>query len=302
MKQRTLARDLAFEGVGVHTGKRSKVVLRPLPENSGIVVSFDGRKDLSFKVGPHSVVLTNRATGLGYEGRTVCTTEHLLSALYGLGVDNVLIEVYGSEIPVMDGSALKFCNFILEAGIEEQDAEKEAFYIERYVCCRYPSGKHSDRIIEFMPGKGLEIEYVIEYDHPLIGRQSYTFNFNFSSYYTEISPSRTFGFLKDYVWLKKRGLAEGASVFNTVVLSKDSYLNPFPLRFRDEFVRHKILDFIGDIALLGHFLVGKVRIVCGGHDLHYRGLKALMEENAFFKTSLNGVIKPVYPRKLLNIL
>ncbi len=297
MRQRTLKKEVVFEGVGVHTGERSRVVLKPLPENSGVVFSLGGRKEFSFKVGPSSVVCANRATGLGVGGRCICTAEHLLSALYGLGVDNVLVEVYGSEIPVMDGSAISFCNFILEAGIEEQDAEKIAYRVEKKVSCRLSNRK----IIEFSPmGEGLEVEYTIVYDHPLIGKQDFIFRFGFSEYYREIAPSRTFGFLKDYSWLKDKGLAQGASVLNTVVLSCDSYINPYPLRFKDEFVRHKVLDLIGDLSILGGFLLGKVRVICGGHELHHRGIFALVGSvGALSATNLNGVVKSEIPEKPL---
>ncbi len=297
MRQKTIAGEVVIEGRGVHRGEKVKVILKPLHEDSGIIFKIMGNPPVSVKADLSSVVATERATALGIKNHFVCTTEHLLSALYGLGIDNVLVEVYGSELPIMDGSSLGFANGILSVGIKDLNKEKKAYYIKD--AFEFRMGRK--RII-FSPSDTLEIIYNISYDHPLVGDQSYHFVFSFEDYYYNISPSRTFGFLKDYKKLKEKGLATGANPYNTVVLSDDTCINPTPLRFRDEFVRHKILDLIGDLALLGGFLVGRIEVFYGGHHLHYTGLRKLRGINTLYLGLLNGLVTPKYPRVLINLL
>ncbi len=286
MKQRTVAKEIKISGVGIHTGNKVKAIIKPLPPNSGIIF----RHVETGRLIPASISMvssTDRATTLG----GIRTTEHVLSALYGLGIDNALVEVYGSELPIMDGSALPLANAILDAGIEEQGEEKRAFYVKESFSFE-SRGKH----LTISPSDRLTISYHISYPPP-IGEDSFTFVFSFKDYYYGIAPSRTFGFIEDYWKLKRCGLAKGSSLGNTVVVSREGILNR--LRFSNEFVRHKILDLIGDLALLGVFLVGKIEVFMGGHGLHCAALREFIRRSVFSVYPLNGCVEPKYPGSLL---
>ncbi len=286
MKQRTVAKEVKVRGVGIHTGKEVRAVIKPLPPNSGVVFKCMETGRL-IPASLSMVSSTDRATTLG----GIRTTEHVLSALYGLGIDNALVEVYGPELPVMDGSALPLANAILDAGIEEQEEEKRAFYVRESF-----SFERNGKRFTISPSDKLVISYHISYPPP-IGEDSFTFVFSFKNYYYKIAPSRTFGFIEDYWKLKRCGLAKGSSLGNTVVVSRKGTLNQ--LRFPNEFVRHKILDLIGDLALLGVFLVGRIEVFMGGHGLHCAALKKFLEDSMLYAYPLNGCVDPRYPSSLI---
>jgi UDP-3-O-[3-hydroxymyristoyl] N-acetylglucosamine deacetylase len=261
MKQRTIANVFTLEGIGLHGGKSSRLTFRPAPGNAGIVFSCAGRVIPAL---PHKVVDTRRGTSL--EG--VAVVEHLLSAIRGLCIDNIEIEIEGEEVPGLDGCAVRFVEALEKAGTKQQRPEK------RFISVLEPI-RVSDReaTLEVRPGRGLKIDFVV--DFPGIGEQHYTFNAAKQSYKKEIAPARTFGYVEEYEALKQECLARGAALDNVLVLSKDGYVNT--PRFPDEMVRHKVLDLIGDLALAGRALRAEVRAVRSGHKLNVEMARLLYE-------------------------
>lgn len=259
--QRTIRRTKTCTGIGLHSGQRVSVALRPAAANTGILFR---RTDLGIDIpatlahlGPSQVLQTTLVNGAA----TVDTVEHLLSALRGLGVDNVIVELNQSEVPIMDGSAAPWVYLIQESGIKELSAPRKVMRLLRAVTV-----ERGDKSISIFPGDGFRVSYTIQFDHPMLRTQKKTLEITEASYVDEIAPARTFGFLKDVEILRQRGLALGGSLDNAVVLGETGVLNP--LRFEDEFVRHKMLDVIGDLALVGHAIAGHVSVQRGGHALH----------------------------------
>jgi len=237
------------------------VSLKPASANTGIVFR---RTDLGIDIpatveylGPSQVLQTTLVNGAA----TVDTVEHLLSALRGLGIDNVYIELDQPEVPIMDGSAAPWVYLIQEAGVKEQSAARRVLRVLRAVTI-----ERGDKTISIFPSETFKVTYAIQFDHPMLRSQKKTLDVNETSFIDEIAPARTFGFLKEVEMLRQRGLALGGSLDNAVVLGETGVLNP--LRFDDEFVRHKMLDVIGDLALVGHPIAGHVVVHRGGHALH----------------------------------
>jgi len=274
MKQRTIKRAVEAIGIGLHKGVPVKLRLEPMAENSGIVF-YRSDKGVSIPLKPDYVVDTKMATVIGNEGAVVSTIEHLMSAVYAFGIDNLRIIVDNDEVPIMDGSAVSFVMMIEEAGIKELEAPKKFIKITKEVEVR-----DGEKFARLKPSEKISFDFEINFDHPVIGNQKYSFNFSTKNYIEEIARARTFGFLKEVQYLRSIGLALGGSLENAIVLDDKKILND-SLRFEDEFVRHKILDAIGDMSLLGANFVGSYEAYASGHHLNHLLTKKVMAENAF---------------------
>jgi UDP-3-O-[3-hydroxymyristoyl] N-acetylglucosamine deacetylase len=248
----------------------------PAGENEGIVFMRPaGGKLVDIPALSSSVIDTRLATTLGRDGEIVATVEHLLAALHGLGIDNLRIEIDGPEIPIMDGSAAAFVDLVRDAGIEQQAAQKKSWVVTKPVTVQV-----GDRKASLRPASKLSIACDIDFNHPVISAQSYTWEFSDQAFHREIARARTFGLLKDVEMLKGMGLAQGGSLSNAIVVDDFSILNPDGLRYSDEFVRHKLLDGLGDVALLGHPLIGKLSLHKAGHALHHMLLEKALKMHA----------------------
>jgi len=274
MKQRTIKKSVEAVGIGLHKGVPVKLRLEPLAEDSGIVFY---REDLgvSIPLSPDYVVDTKMATVIGKNEAVISTIEHLMSAIYAFGIDNLRIVVDNDEIPIMDGSAVSFVMMIEEAGIASQEAPKKFIKITKEVEIRV-----DNKFTRLKPSDEIGFDFEINFDHPAIGNQKYDFKFSTQNYINEIGRARTFGFLKEVQYLRSIGLALGGSLDNAIVLDEKKILND-SLRFEDEFVRHKILDAIGDMSLIGANFIGKYEAFAGGHHLNHLLTKKLVEENAY---------------------
>lgn len=272
MKQTTIAKPVELVGIGLHKGSAVRLRLEPMEAESGIVFV---RKDagVSIPLKPENVVDTQMATVIGKEGYFISTIEHLLSAVYAYGIDNMKIIVDADEIPVMDGSSASFCLLIDEAGVVEQDAPKKIIRIKKAVTV-----KEGDKYVQLKPSKALRYRFTIHFKHPVIQEQSFEIDFTREAYKNEIARARTFGFLHEVQYLRSKGLALGGSLENAVVLDDKSVLNPEGLRFQDEFVRHKILDAVGDMSLLGMNFFGEYEAFAGSHDLNHKLTLALLKD------------------------
>lgn len=274
MFQQTIAEKVSCTGVGLHSGAPAQLVLHPARAGEGIAfVRTDARTPVEVPARSSEVSSTQLATTLGRGDASVRTVEHLLSALYGLGIDNVRIEVDGPELPVMDGSAAPFVYLIRSAGVFRQRERRRALRIRRAIEVR-----DGDRRIRVEPARELRVSYAVDFEHPAIRRQEICLApLDAERFDREISAARTFGFLRDVRALWSAGLARGGSLDNTVVLDETRVVNPQGLRWPDEFVRHKVLDLCGDLALLGLPLIGHVHVERGGHALHQRLVAAILE-------------------------
>ena len=276
LKQRTLKNSIRATGVGLHTGKKVLMVLRPAPANSGIVfrrTDLDQLIDIPAKAG--NVSQTTLGTSLTADGGTVSTVEHLMSALAGLGIDNLVVELSAGEVPIMDGSAGPFVFLLQSAGIEEQNAAKRFVRIKKSV-----KVEDGDKWARFDPYDGFKVNFEIEFDHPVFKRRSQVASMDFSTttFLREVSRARTFGFMRDLEYMRSRNLALGGNLDNAIVLDDFRILNEDGLRYEDEFVKHKILDAIGDLYLLGHSLIGEFSGYKSGHGLNNRLLRALVAD------------------------
>jgi len=271
---RTIRQSVVVHGRGLHSGVRTGIILHPLPLGSGIVFG-PLSSDVMIPATVEYVQSTGYATSLYREGTGVKTVEHLLSALHGYGITNLLIKMQG-EVPILDGSALEFCQLLDSAGIIEQDEEVEALSVDR----TYQVGDHgAGKFLRIEPSEQLEIDYCLEYPEP-VGRQEFHYVQRGADSYREmIAPARTFGFLKEIEALEEMGLANGGRLNNCIVIGEQGIINP-PLRFEDELVRHKILDLLGDLYLLGQPIRGKVTAHRTGHGDNVALLRAIREEQA----------------------
>ena len=261
MRQQTIRRPVTLEGVGLHSGKRVKVTLSPAPADSGIVFRV-GPGGEPIPAAPESVVDSHYATTLGAHGARIQTVEHLMGAAAGLGLDNLDVVVEGGEVPAMDGSAKPFVALLATAGRTAQGARRRSIAITQPV--RVGGG---NRWIQIVPAPEFRISYTLDNDHPAIGTQALSCVPTEESFIEDYAPARTYGFLKDLGVMRKHGLALGGSLDNAIVVGKRGTLNG--LRYRDEFVRHKVLDLIGDLALLGRPLLGHVIARNAGHALNF---------------------------------
>jgi UDP-3-O-[3-hydroxymyristoyl] N-acetylglucosamine deacetylase len=278
-RQRTLRNQVACTGIGLHSGEKTNIIIQPAPSNTGIrFVRSDLEGRPKIKAQFDQVVDTMLATTLGCNGCRVSTVEHLMAAFYGLGIDNAVVEVDGPEVPIMDGSSAPFVFLIKSAGIREQNAPKKFIVIKK----RFEL-KDGNRSVCLKPSNELRITYLIDFPHPMLRKQEYALRFSGGDFVREISKARTFGFLKDIQMMKEAGLARGGSLDNAIVLDDFRVINADGLRFRDEFVRHKILDFIGDLSLIGSPVIGHFIIKKSGHFLNHQMLNNLIKETKCWK-------------------
>ncbi len=276
IKQRTLQNAIRATGIGLHTGDKIYLTLHPAPLDHGIVFR---RVDLEPAVDIRAYALnvgdTTLSTTLVNGDVQVSTVEHLMSALAGLGIDNVLIELTAAEVPIMDGSAGPFVFLLQSAGIQEQDAPKKFIRVKKQVEVR-----DGDKVASFKPLEGFKISFAIEFDHEVFKNRTLQTELDFSTttFVKEVSRARTFGFMHEIEYLRSRGLARGGSMDNAIVVDTDRVLNEDGLRSEDEFVKHKILDAIGDLYLLGNSLIGEYNAYKSGHGLNNQAVRALLAD------------------------
>ena len=275
LKQRTLKNMIRATGVGLHTGAKVYMTLRPAPADAGIVFRrVDLDRPVDIRGEPYAVGDTRLSSGLEKDGVRISTVEHLMSALAGLGIDNAYVDLTAAEVPIMDGSAGPFVFLLQSAGIEEQNAPKKFVRILKPV-----EVKEGDKWVRFEPFDGFKLTMSIDFAHPVFDktRQSVTVDFSTTSYTKEVSRARTFGFMQDVETMRSQGLALGGSLDNAIVMDDYRVLNTDGLRYEDEFVKHKVLDAIGDLYLLGHPLIGAFSGHKSGHALNNRLLRRLLE-------------------------
>lgn len=268
--QRTIKQGVSFEGIGLHTGNHVNVQLKPAPRDTGIIFH---RKDKNVMIRAHvgAVSDTAFATSLGSNGTRIKTVEHILAAISGLGIDNLVIEMDGSEIPILDGSSTELIDIILKGEIAKQGKKRPYMRIIKPVL--FEDG-HSE--IAAFPYDSRRLTYRIHFNHHLLGEQILSIELNEENFIKEVAPARTFGFLKDVEYLKANGLAKGGSLDNAIVLGDNGILNKSGLRFKDEFVRHKMLDFIGDLSLIGFPVYGHIMANKAGHSTNIKFIKKLL--------------------------
>ncbi len=277
VKQRTLKKIVQATGVGLHTGERVDLTLRPAPVNSGIVFRrVDLKPVVEIRAEAHAVHDTRLSTCLEANGARVATIEHLMSACAGLGVDNAYIDLNSAEVPIMDGSAGTFIFLLQSAGIVEQSATKKFIRIKKTV-----EVKDGDKWVRFEPFNGYKLGFTINFTHPVFAatRQNVTIDLGEHSYIKEVSRARTFGFMQDVEAMRAQGLAMGGNLDNAIVMDEYRVINPDGLRSEDEFVKHKVLDAIGDLYLLGHPLIGAFSGYKSGHALNNALLRALLADD-----------------------
>lgn len=264
MYQTTIKKSVSLVGIGLHRGNPVTLTLEPLEVDSGIIFV---RKDVgvSIPLVPENVVDTQMATVIGKDGYTISTIEHLLSAIYAYGIDNMRVIVDADEIPVMDGSSSSFCMLLDDAGIQEQEKVKRIMMIKKDV-----EVQEGEKYVKLSPSQDQKYSFTIKFAHPVINDQEYILDFSKTNYKNEIARARTFGFLHEVQYLRSKGLALGGSLENAVVLDEKKVLNPEGLRFTDEFVRHKILDAIGDMCLIGMNFIGNYEAFAGSHNLNHK--------------------------------
>lgn len=268
--QRTIRHDVTFSGVGVHTGRPATVRLRPAPADSGIAF-YRTDKDMLIRANLHAVTETSFCTTIGTGQVHIRTVEHLLAAAAGLGVDNLFVDIDGPEVPILDGSALGIVSSLLDAGIARQGRVMPHIRITQPLIY-----EDSHARVSVVPYEGRRMTYRIDFSNGLLGHQELRLELNERSFTEEVAPARTFGFLKDVEMLKANGLARGGSLANAIVIGDEGVLNPTGLRYRDEFVRHKMLDAVGDFSLIGMPIIGHITLEKSGHKANTNFLKRLL--------------------------
>jgi UDP-3-O-[3-hydroxymyristoyl] N-acetylglucosamine deacetylase len=286
--QRSLRRQISCVGIGLHSGNKVNLTLKPAPADFGIRFRRTDLGDHEVPATVHNLAEIQLATGLARNEVTVETVEHLLAALVSVGIDNVIVELNSPEVPIMDGSAAPFIYLIHEAGVKRLQAARKYLKIVRPI-----SISRGDKRIALYPSDHFKVTYSISYDHPLLRHQSRTLLITEDSFAEEVAPARTFTFLKDVEMLRQNGLALGGSLENAIVLGETGVLNA--LRFEDEFVRHKILDAIGDLALVGYPVIGHLVAHRAGHALHTEFAAKILEETSAWRlveAPLDGITSP----------
>ncbi len=265
------------QGVGLHSGAPVKLRILPAPAGSGIRFRRTDLDNFEIEALGRNVARVSYATSLMKKGVLISTTEHLLSALIGTGIDNAIIELDNLELPILDGSALPFVEMIHRAGIRKQRRPRSYLRI-----CRELELREGNKFIAVYPAETYSVSYTIDFPHPLIGREVFRGNLSDGQYLRGIAPARTFGFLHEAEAMRQQGLIRGASEENAVVLTRDSVLNP-PLRFSDEFVRHKVLDLIGDLALVGKQILGSIVADRAGHAMHTAIVSRILRDHSLWE-------------------
>ena len=277
IQEQTIRAAVECHGVGLHSGAPVKVRILPAPSNTGIIfrrVDLDG---FEVEAIGRNVARVSYATSLMKKGVLISTTEHLLSALVGMRIDNAIVELDNLELPILDGSARPFVELIRKAGIRKQRRPRTYVRILRALEVR-----EGNKFIGIYPADTYSVSYTINFPHPMIGREAFTLELTNGQYLSEIAPARTFGFLHEAEALRQQGLIRGASSENALVLTRDGLVNP-PLRYRDEFVRHKILDLIGDLALIGKQVLGNVVADRAGHAMHTALVSRLLRDRTLWE-------------------
>ena len=284
MKQRTLKHSVSATGVGLHSGERVSLTLHPATENTGITfrrTDLSGAQGEIIKLSPYLINDTRLSSTIVTEhGTRVGTIEHIMSALAAYGVDNILIELNAPEIPIMDGSSLPFIFLLQDAGIVDQNAQKKFLKIKKEIAIN-DSGKS----VKFMPYDGFKVALTIEFDHPVFNRSSPRFEIDFAgqNYIEEIARARTFGFMQEVELMRQHGVGLGGNWSNAIVIDDVDVLNPEGLRYPDEFVRHKILDAIGDLYIIGHPIIGAFEGYKSGHAINNALLRAVLSDEQSFE-------------------
>lgn len=277
--QRTLAKNVKVTGIGLHSGKKVTLNMYPAKADTGIVFKrVDVENSQSRRADAISVGATANNTTLGSGAEAIHTVEHLLAAFYGLGINNVFIEIDGPEVPIMDGSGASWVFLLKETGVENLNTTKKFMVILDTVRV-----EHEGKWAQIEPANNLIIDSTIIFAHPVIKQQRQVFEFSCENFLNEISRARTFGMLRDVDMLKRRGLVKGGSLDNAIVLDDYKVINPEGLRFQDEFVRHKVLDTIGDISLLGYEIAGKITTYKSGHHLHNLLCRKVLETKGAYE-------------------
>lgn len=274
-KQTTIGRSFSARGVGLHSNSPVQVTVRPAPAYSHYIFRRTDLNDFEIPAAPQYVTHVSYATTLMKSGVMISTVEHLLSALLGCGVDNAVIEVDSLEVPILDGSSRPWVELIENAGIVELEAPRAYLKVLKRI-----DVSEKDRRMSIEPADEFRITCEINFNHPMIGLQQREVSLGLGAYAAEIAPARTFGFVEELALLRRNGLARGGSLENAIALTGDGMLNPEPLRFADEFVRHKILDIVGDLALCGMPILGHVRASKSGHGLHTMLLSTLLRDRS----------------------
>ena len=276
IRQRTIKKAFETVGIGLHSGRKVKLALRPAPVDTGIVFRrIDLNPPVAIKAEPERVNDTRMATTLDKGQAKIATIEHLMSALSGLGIDNCYVEVDGAEVPIMDGSGASFVFLIKAAGVEEQDAPRKFVRVKKSI--EIPAG---DKWASLEPFNGYKLSFAIDFGHPAIDAtaQFVEVDFDNHTYINDVAKARTFGFVNDLEMLRSYGLAQGGTLDNAVVMDDYHVLNPDGLRSNDEFAKHKLLDAMGDLYVLGHPLVAHYKAFKSGHDLNNKLLRKLLSE------------------------
>jgi len=273
INQTTIAEPVEVIGIGLHKGEPIRLRLEPMGADRGIVFYRDDIA-VSIPLSPDSVIDTKMATVIGSKKASISTIEHFLSAIYAYGIDNLRVILDGSEMPVMDGSSISFCLLLDEAGIQELDKSKEVILIKKVVEVR-----DGDKFVRVSPSLDASFNFNIDFSHPVIGKQEEKFEFSRAGFIKEIARARTFGFVKDIQYLQSINLALGATLQNAIGLDEHKILNPEGLRFENEFVRHKILDAMGDMMVMGHNILGEYTSFAGSHHLNHKLTKAVLSNS-----------------------
>ncbi|MEY4587072.1 MAG: UDP-3-O-acyl N-acetylglucosamine deacetylase [Pseudomonadota bacterium] len=274
IKQRTIQKSVQTSGVGLHNGEKVTMTLKPAEADQGIVFRrVDQKNSNEIKVSPDAVKDTKMCSAIGQDTSRVATVEHLMSALSATGVDNIIIELNGPEVPIMDGSSIPFIYLLQTAKLKELDAAKKFVLINDVI-----EVKDKDKWARFEPYDGFKIDFTIDFPHPVFDTSTNKVALDFydESYITEISRARTFGFMQEVEYLRSNGLARGGSLDNAIVLDEYKIINTDGLRYNDEFVRHKILDAVGDLYMLGYSIIGNFKAYKSGHELNNKLLLALL--------------------------
>ncbi|MDE1952296.1 MAG: UDP-3-O-acyl-N-acetylglucosamine deacetylase [Betaproteobacteria bacterium] len=287
LSQRTIRSANRAVGVGLHSSERVELTLHPAPPDTGIVFRrTDLPQAVSIALHPLAVVDTRMATTLGSGDTKIHTVEHLLSACAGLGLDNLIVDVDAEEIPILDGSASSFVYLLQSAGLQEQAAPKRFIRMLRAVEVRTHDGDgDGEKWARLAPHEGFRLNFAIEFDHPAIDQtaQDYSFDFDMQAYVRDIARARTFGFMRDVDALRERGLAQGGSMENAIVMNESRILNQEGLRFDAEFVKHKMLDAIGDLYVIGHPIIGAYSAYRSGHAVNNALLRAVLDDPASYE-------------------
>ena len=291
--QHTVASRAGLSGTGLHSGVKVNLELLPAPANTGIVFRRTDLDGFHIEALAKNVARVSYATSLMKKGVLISTTEHLLSALAGCGVDNAYVDLDNLELPIMDGSALPYHRLICAAGIRRQRAWRSYVRILKPV-----EAVDGAKRIAVYPAETFRVTYRISFPHPLIGNQESNYRAEDSSYRTEVAPARTFGFFEEVEALRQNGLVQGGSLENAIVLTRDGLMNPEGLRFPDEFCRHKILDLIGDLSLLGHPLIGHMVPDRAGHAMHLALITRLLRDKSAWELVAAGRLKPSAPANI----